>query len=83
MRTKPSSKDESPKDRFKRLATARTRAVLEKLRVLGHCANDGLYEYSQNDVEKIFRAISSEVKKTKSKFLARYSGEAEGEFTLE
>jgi len=60
--------NETPAERFKRLATARTNAVFEKLRILGNCSNRQVYEYTEEDVERIFRAIERQVKETKSKF---------------
>jgi len=59
---------EAKQQRFRRLATQRTNAVLYKLQILGHCANPQLYDYSEEDVRKIFRAIDSEVKTIKAKF---------------
>ena len=61
-------RNETKTDAFRRLATQRTNAVLERLRILGNCANPTLYEYSQEDVKKIFRAIESEVRDIKAKF---------------
>lgn len=61
-------RNESKKDAFRRLATQRTGAVLNRLRILGHCSNPQLYEYTQEDVRKIFRAIESELKAVKAKF---------------
>ena len=61
-------RNETKRDAFRRLATQRTNAVLERLRILGNCANPSLYEYSQEDVKKIFRAIESEVRTIKAKF---------------
>jgi hypothetical protein len=63
------ARTESKNDAFRRLATQRTNAVLNRLRVLGHCSNSQLYEYSQEDVKKIFRVIEAEVKATKAKFI--------------
>ena len=59
---------ESKNDAFKRLATKRTNGVLERLRILGHCANPQLYEYSDEDVKRIFRAIEKELRIVKTKF---------------
>ena len=59
---------ESKNEAFQRLATKRTNAVLERLRILGHCANPQFYEYSEEDVKKIFRAIEKELKIVKTKF---------------
>lgn len=59
---------ESKRDAFLRLAEARTAAVLERLRVLGNCANPYAYEYTPDDVKKIFAAIDQELRVTKAKF---------------
>jgi len=59
---------ESKEEAFRRLATKRTNAVLERIRVLGHCANPQLYDYTQEDVRKIFQAIEKELRVVKTKF---------------
>lgn len=61
-------KNESKKEAFRRLATHRTNAVLDRLRILGHCSNPQLYEYTHEDIKKMFRAIEAEVRTTKAKF---------------
>lgn len=58
----------SNRDRFKRLATARTNSVLEKLKVLGNCSNRRLYEYTDDEINKIFSEIEKKLKETKIKF---------------
>jgi hypothetical protein len=60
---------ETRADAFKRLASQRTNGVLERLRILGNCANRQLYEYSDEDVRKIFSTIEKEVRGTKAKFM--------------
>ena len=60
--------NENKNQRFKRLATNRTRAILDKLRVLGHCSNKNLYNYSEEEVKEIFNAIEDEIKRVKSMF---------------
>ncbi len=60
--------NESSTDRFKRLATLRTNAVLNRLRVLGNCSNRQVYDYTKEDIDKIFAAIDQAVKEAKSKF---------------
>jgi hypothetical protein len=62
------NKNEHPRDRFKRLATARTNIVLKRLKVLGNCSNRQVYEYDEQDIDKIFLAIERKVKETKAKF---------------
>jgi hypothetical protein len=48
---------ESKSDRFIRVAERRTAKVLTDLRLLGQCANRRTYEYSPDQVRKIFREI--------------------------
>lgn len=55
-------------DRFKRVAENRTNKIIDQIRLLGNCANRSNYEYSEDDVKKIFSAIESELKETKSKY---------------
>jgi hypothetical protein len=60
--------NETPEERFKRLATSRTSAVLDKLRILGNLSNRQLYSYSEEDLDKIFSAINKRAKETRAKF---------------
>ena len=48
---------ESKSNRFIRVAERRTAKVLTDLRLLGQCANRRTYEYSPDQVRKIFREI--------------------------
>lgn len=58
------------RDAFKRLAERRTMAILERIRLLGNLSNPYAYEYSDDDVRKIFGTIDLELKATKAKFQA-------------
>lgn len=60
--------NESPNEKFKRLATKRTNRVLRDLKILGNCANRSNYEYSQDEVRKIIRAIDDELGRVKGLF---------------
>ena len=62
------NKNESSSDRFKRLGTLRTNAVLQKLKVLSNCSNRQAYAYDEEDVDKIFSEIERRVKEVKAKF---------------
>jgi ABC-type Fe3+-hydroxamate transport system substrate-binding protein len=56
------------KDNFKRLAEARTEKVLAMLDLIGNLSNKSFYEYTDEEVEKIFKAISKSVEENKNKF---------------
>lgn len=59
---------ESNSERFKRVASRRTKDILNRLRILGNCANKGVYEYTEEEVNKIFSTIEGQLKEIKAKF---------------
>ena len=61
-------KPESKRDRFVRLAEARTNKIIDMIQLLGNCSNLGAYDYTQQDVDKIFTAIENELREAKKKF---------------
>jgi hypothetical protein len=63
------NRTEEKREAFKRLGSQRTNAVLERLRILGNCANRQLYDYTDEDVRRIFNAIRKELRSTEAKFL--------------
>ena len=62
--------EETRNERFRRIASKRTNEILEKIRILGNCANKSSYEYTEDEVNKIFNEIEKQLKFTKAKFLA-------------
>ena len=42
--------------------------VLKSLKILGNCSNRSAYEYSENEVKKIFKEIEETTRNTKAKF---------------
>lgn len=46
----------------------RTDVVLNRLRVLGNCANKSSYEYTESDVNKMFAVIEEELHRVRTKF---------------
>jgi hypothetical protein len=61
---------ETRHERFKRIATKRTNEILERIRILGNCSNRSSYEYTEEEVNKIFSEIEKQLKYIKAKFLA-------------
>ena len=59
---------ETKRDAFRRLAERRTDAVIERIRILGNCANPYAYEYDDEDVRKMFAALERELKTARNKF---------------
>lgn len=73
--------NETKRERFKRIAEARVNKILDMMRLLGNCASPSNYEYTDEDIKKIFNALERELKNTKNKFLGVESKEER--FTLD
>ncbi len=65
MKSKPV---ESKREKFVRLAEARTNKIIDTLQLLGNCSNTAAYEYTPDDINKIFQAIELEVREARKKF---------------
>lgn len=61
---------ETNRERFIRIAEARTQKIIDMVELLGNCSNRYSYEYTQNDVDKMFNAIEKAIKMNKAKFTA-------------
>ena len=59
---------ETKRDKFVRLAEARTNKIIDMIQLLGNCSNQSQYEYTQKDVTKIFNAIQAELDAAKKRF---------------
>ena len=64
-------KRKSRRERFLDVAEKRTVAVLKRLRLLGNCANKAAYEYTDEDIQRIFGAVEAELEEAKAKFRGR------------
>lgn len=58
----------SKRERFQVLAENRTNNVIHSIRILSHCANKSLYEYTSEEIEKIFKAIEETLNEAKMQF---------------
>jgi len=65
--------NETRRERFVRVATARTNAVIDKIRIIGHLSNKQMYDYSEEDIEKIFAAINKQLRDMRAKFNSKKS----------
>ena len=70
------------KERFKRVATARTNKIIDMIRLLGNCSNTGNYEYTDVQVAKIFNAIDKELEECKNLYRLNEPKEEKERFTL-
>lgn len=61
-------KNESKREKFVRIAEARTNKIINMVQLLGNCSNQNLYEYTDKDVDKMFKAIQNELDEAKKRF---------------
>ena len=64
---------ETNRERFIRIAEARTQKIIDMIELLGNCSNQYNYEYTQKDVDKMLSAIDSALKASKTRFTAENS----------
>jgi len=60
--------EETRKQRFERLATRRVNKILNDLRLLGNLSNKSAYDYSEDEINKIFSEIDKTLRIAKAKF---------------
>lgn len=60
---------ESRRERFIRIAEARTNKILTMLRLLGNCSSKANYEYTEKDIKQIFGALEKEIRNTRNRFM--------------
>lgn len=76
----PVDPNESPSDRFKRLAIFRVNRAVDDIATIGNLAGNG-YEYTPAQVDAIFGALDNIVENTRAKFSATKEAKPNG-FTL-
>ena len=59
---------ETKKEKFIRIAEARTNKIIDMIKLLGNCSNKAVYDYSKEDIKMIFSAIEDELKIARAKF---------------
>lgn len=64
----PNSNYSSKAEAFKGIASKRTIRILDSLRLLGQCSNRRSYEYTDAQVQKIFREIHNALRDTEQRF---------------
>ncbi len=71
---------ENKHDKFKRLATLRVTNAIKKVELIGNLSSSG-YEYTPEEVEKIFTSLQQTLDNTKSRF-SKSKKEETGKFEL-
>jgi hypothetical protein len=72
------------RQKFVKLATRRVSNALKAIQLIGNLSNRSNYDYSDDDVQKIFKALFAELSASKKKFdLAQNRSGRRVDFSLE
>lgn len=69
------------RNKFVELAVKRVTRAIKDMRLVGNLSNRSAYEYGEDDVKKIIRALQKEVDTVKARFSENGSG-SEADFSL-
>lgn len=75
-------KEETKREKFVRIAEARTNKIINMIQLLGNCSNQSMYEYTQKDVNKIFSTIQAELDEAKKRY-SKQDSQKGSKFTLD
>lgn len=70
------------REKFVRLANKRVNRAIKALHLIGNLSNKSNYDYTEEDVTKIFAALRAELERCEERFRSPYAL-AENEFRLE
>lgn len=70
------------RDKFVELAEARVTRTIKDIRLIGNLSNRAAYEFTDDDVRQIFRAIQKELDAAKLRFTER-GASTQGGFKLQ
>ncbi|MDD1389864.1 hypothetical protein PSQ89_06640 [Pediococcus pentosaceus] len=59
---------ETKEEKFIRLAEKRTNEAIKKIRLIGNLSNKNNYEYSEEQVTTIIKALETEIRKVKNAY---------------
>lgn len=62
---------ESRRDKFRRLANMRVNNTLKQIELVGNLSNKSSYEYTGEEIRKIFQELETAIKANKARFIGR------------
>lgn len=71
------------REKFARLATKRVNSAIKAINLIGNLSNKSNYDYSEEDVTKIFRALQGELNACKKRFDMASSPSGRDVFSLD
>lgn len=74
---------DNDRKKFVRLATKRVNSAIKSISLIGNLSNKSNYDYTEEDVGKIFRALNNEISACKKRFDMAAKSDTKREFRLD
>lgn len=74
---------EDDRAKFVRLATKRVSSALKAIQLIGNLSNRSNYDYTEEDVQKILKALSEELHACRKKFELAQKRQSPVQFSLD
>ncbi len=74
---------EQDRKKFKELASKRVNRAIKDIALIGNLSNKSNYDYTEDDINKIFKAIQDEVNACRKRFEMANKGRDEKIFSLD
>lgn len=74
---------EQDRNKFVALANNRVHKALKSIQLIGNLSNRSNYDYTDDDVSKIFRALQEEINACRKRFEMASKGKVAPKFVLE
>ena len=68
MKTRSAMRSQEKREKFIRLAEARVSKAMQAIRVVGNLSNRTNYDFTDDDIKKISRALNAEIDAMQARF---------------
>lgn len=83
MTNKSKNMQNKKRERFEKVASNRVQKIIDFLGLLGNCANKNNYDYTEKDVEQMFREVNRALKEAKLLYDKQLNKTSKGGFKFE
>lgn len=83
MANKSKNMQNKKRERFEKVASNRVQKIIDFLGLLGNCANKNNYDYTEKDVEQMFREVNRALKEAKLSYDKQLNKTSKGGFKFE
>jgi len=66
--------EDQKRARFEKIAVKRTQTAVTAIAKLANCSNPATYDYDENDVERLFTALETQIARTRAEFARAING---------